>query len=328
MFGVLGTPALQLRGYGDVQYHLSDRRGEKSAFALGQLDLFITSQLSDDVSVLSELVLEGGDDNTFGFEIERLLLQYAPSDYLNIGVGRYHTAIGYYNTAYHHGTWFQTATGRPFLFAFEDEDGILPIHNVGVTATGRVPSGKLGLHYIAEVGNGRPYSPGEEQVGNITDNNNGKAVNFGLFARPDWVPGFQTGVSVYRDRLTPKGLRSIGQTIFAGHAVYQTPAFEWLNEELVIRHDPRRQSSVHTAGFYTQLSQQFGKFRPYFRYQYLNAPGSDPLFGQDVGRRHGPTLGLRYELTDFAALKIQYDHTARRARRSLNEMTLQAAFAF
>src|SRR2546429_5321790 len=30
-----------------------------------------------------------------------------------------------------------------------------PFHNVGMTASGRILSGALGLHYVAEVGNGR-----------------------------------------------------------------------------------------------------------------------------------------------------------------------------
>jgi len=46
------------------------------------------------------------------------------SERLSEHIGRrYHTAIGYYNTAYHHSTWFQTTTGRPFLFEFEDKGG-------------------------------------------------------------------------------------------------------------------------------------------------------------------------------------------------------------
>lgn len=327
-FALEGMPVIKMRGFADVQYHLTDRRGEKNAFALGQLDLFLTSRLADNLDVLSELVLEGSEENAFGFEIERLLLQYRASEYLTLGVGRYHSNIGYYNTAYHHGTWFQTTTGRPFLFAFEDEGGILPIHNVGLTATGAIPSGRLGLHYVAEVGNGRPYSPGKEQVGNITDNNNGKAFNLGLFARPDWLPGLQIGASVYRDRLTPEGVSHISQTIFAGHAVYTTPKFEWLNEGILIRHNPRGQSSIHTVGFYTQVAKQFGKFRPYLRYQYLNVPASDPLFGTDVGRRNGPSLGVRYDLSEFAALKVQYDHIDRRSHSTLNEFTMQASFAF
>ena len=321
-------PTLQMRGFADVQYHVGDRRGDKNAFALGQLDLFLTSRLSDNFDVLGELVLESGEDNAFGFEIERLLLQYRSSEYLTLGVGRYHSTIGYYNTAYHHGTWFQTATSRPFLFAFEDEGGILPIHNVGLTATGAIPSGRLGLHYVAEVGNGRPYSRGKEPVSNVTDNNNGKSINLGLFARPEWVPGLQIGASVYHDRLTPEGLPHISQTIFAGHAVYTTPQFEWLNEGILMRHDPRGQSSIYTVGFYTQIAKQFGKFRPYARYQYLNVPTRDPLFGAEVGRRNGPSLGVRYDLSEFVALKAQYERIDRRDHSLVNELTMQAAFTF
>ena len=322
-------PTLQIRGFADVQYHLQDGNDDNNAFMLGQLDLFINSSLTDELSVLSELVLESEDDNSVVFELERLMLNYTQSEYLTIGLGRYHSSIGYYNTAYHHGSWFQTATGRPFIFEFEDDGGLLPIHNVGLTLSGKIPSGSLGLQYIAEVGNGRPYGPDTEPVNNVTDDNSNKSFNLGLFARPSWLPGLQSGFSVYRDHLTPKGLSAISQTIFAGHMVYVTPTFEWLTEGLLIRHDPRgAQGPFHTTGFYAQISQQFNKWRPYTRYQYVNAPSGDPLFGQEVGRRHGPSLGMRYDFSDYVALKVQYDYTLRRQRRTLTDLTLQASFAF
>ena len=98
-------------------------------------------------------------------------------------MGRYHTSIGYYNTAYHHGKWFQTAVGRPFLFRFEDEGGILPIHNVGVSVQGRIPSGKLGLNYVAEMGNGRTSrSLDLSPVQNVVSEKNGKSINLALIA--------------------------------------------------------------------------------------------------------------------------------------------------
>src|SRR5581483_7638069 len=164
-----------------------DRKGDTNSFVLGQLDLFITSQLSEKVNFVTEMVVESDDRNAFGVELERMMLQYSHNDYFNIAFGRYHTAIGYYNTAYHHGTWFQTEVGRPFLFNFEDDGGPLPVHGVGVTANGRIPSGKLGLHYVAEVSNGRTSrSPLDEPVQNVIDENNGKAYNLALYARPDW----------------------------------------------------------------------------------------------------------------------------------------------
>lgn len=54
-----------------------------------------------------------------------------------------------------------------------------------MTVSGAIPSGRLGLHYVAEVGNGRRYEPGVAAVQNISDNNRSKAMNFALYARPD-----------------------------------------------------------------------------------------------------------------------------------------------
>ena len=236
---------MRIRGFGDVTFHGDDRKGDTTSFTLGQLNLFVTSDISERFKLLSEIVFEADDQNRFGVDIERLLLQFSPSDLLNLSVGRYHTAIGYYNTAYHHSTWLQTATGRPFLFEFEDEGGILPIHNVGVSATGLLPSGRLQLHYVAEVGNGRASrSPLDEAVQSVVDENNTKSVNFGLFATPDAVRGLQLGFSVYHDRLQPLGMPRIGETIFAAHAVIVRPTFEWLNEALDIRHAPDGSSRV------------------------------------------------------------------------------------
>ncbi len=195
---------MRIRGFGDVTFHGSDRKGDTTSFTLGQLNLFVTSDISERFKLLSEIVFEADTHNAVGVDIERLLLQYSHNDYLNIAVGRYHTAIGYYNTAYHHSTWLQTATGRPFLFQFEDNGGILPIHNVGVSASGLIPSGKVQLHYVAEVGNGRASrSPLDEAVQNVVDENNTKSVNFAIFATPDAIRGLQVGFSVYHDRLQP-----------------------------------------------------------------------------------------------------------------------------
>ncbi len=139
----LNKTLLRIRGFSDVTLHGSNLKGDTTSFSLGQVDLFVTSDVSEKLKFLSEIVFEAGRDNSFGVDVERLLLTYSFGDFLNVAVGRFHSAIGYYNTAYHHSTWLQTTTGRPFLFQFEDQGGILPIHNVGATASGRIPSGAL-----------------------------------------------------------------------------------------------------------------------------------------------------------------------------------------
>ena len=330
---------LRIRGFGDINFHGDNQKGDTTSFTLGQLNLFVTSDISDKFKFLSEIVFEGGPDkiygvtrgqpNAFGVDVERMIVQYSHNDYFNLTAGRFHTAIGYYNTAYHHSTWLQTTTGRPFLFDFEDRGGILPIHTVGVSASGLIPSGGLGLHYVAEVGNGResrsPFT--EEPVQNVIDEENHKAFNLALFARPEAVRGLQAGFSVYRDLLSPSQSPAVGETILAAHAIYIRPAFEWLNEAVVIRHTPQGQRLFETPGFYTQISKRFGSYRPYFRYQYVNGSAQEPIF-PDVGRRQGPSAGVRYDASESVALKLQYDYTTIRNQPSISSLALQMGFTF
>jgi hypothetical protein len=332
---------LRIRGFGDVSFHGDNVHGDTSSFSLGQLNLFVTSDISEKFKFLGEIVFESGPDNFYevpgghrnevGVDVERYLLQYSYNDYFNLAVGRYHTAIGYYNTAYHHSTWFQTTTGRPLLFQFEDTGGILPVHNVGASASGRIPSGKLGLHYVAEIGNGRASRAplDDEPVQNEVDENNHKAFNLAVFSRPTAVQGLQLGFSAYHDLLTPANLPSaVGETILAAHVIYIVPTFEWLNEALVIRHSPQGSSRIfQTPGFYTQISKRWGSYRPYFRYQYINASSSEPIF-PDVKLRAGPSVGLRYDASESVALKLQYDYTALRQQPASNGLTLQLGFTF
>jgi hypothetical protein len=331
---------LRMRGFGDVSFNGADQKGSTTSFSLGQLNLFVTSDISEKFKFLGEIVFESGPDNfyevpsgrknEFGVDVERYLLQYSYNDYFNLAVGRYHTAIGFYNTAYHHSTWFQTTTGRPLLFQFEDTGGILPIHNVGVSASGRIPSGSLGLHYVAEIGNGRASrSPLEDEpVQNEVDENNHKAFNLALFARPEAIHGLQFGFSGYHDLLTPLAQPPVGETILAAHGVYMVPNFEWLNEVVLVRHSPQDSSRVfNTTGFYTQISKRWGSYRPYFRYQYINAPNNEPIF-PDVGLRAGPSVGLRYDAAESVALKFQYDYNQLRNQPGVNALTLQLGFTF
>ncbi|PYT88430.1 MAG: hypothetical protein DMG41_11865 [Acidobacteria bacterium] len=331
---------LRIRGFGDINLHGDNHKGDTTSFTLGQLNLFVTSDISERFKVLSEIIFEGGPGNiygvttgqrnTFGVDVERFLVEYSHNDYFKLAAGRWHTAIGYYNTAYHHSTWFQTAADRPFLFAFEDRGGILPIHSVGASASGLIPSGRLGLHYVAEVGNGRASrSPlTEEPVQNVIDDQNHKAYNLAIFSRPEAVPGLQVGFSAYRDLLAPANSPRVDETILAAHAVFVRPSFEWLNEALVVRHTPLGSADTfNTPGFYTQVSKKFGSYRPYFRYQYVNAANAEPIF-PDIKLRQGPSVGIRFDASESVAVKLQYDYTALRQQASVSGLALQIGFTF
>jgi len=72
----------------------------------------------------------------------------------------------------------------------------------------------------------------------------------------------------------------------------------------------------------------FGSYRPYFRYQYLNACGQR-TFVPGYSPAGRPVAGVcRYDPTDFVALKFQYDYTSLRANPAINGLALQAGFTF
>lgn len=329
---------LNIRGFGDFSLNGGNQKGTTTSFSLGQFDFFITSNISDRFRFVTDLVFEKGVGNDFEEDLERVLLEYTHSDYLKLEFGRDHTAIGYYNLAFGHSSWWQTATRRPYLFLFEDEGGILPGHIVGASASGEIPSGKLGLHYIAEVGNGRASTPGAEPVQNFIDENNNKAVDLNVFLRPESIPGLQVGSSVYRDFLSPPNSPKIGETILDTYVALERSKFEWLNEGLLIRHTPVGSSHVfNTSGFYTQISKGFGSWKPYFRYQYANAPNNEPVFfplyNVSVGLQYGPSVGVRYDFAESVAAKLQYDYTDVRrvqgiTQQSISQLALQLTFAF
>lgn len=329
------APMLTLRGFGDVQYRWRRGPAKSNAFTVGQIDLFITSKITDELHLLNENVAKVGSNGSAEFEAERLLIRYSPSDYFNISAGRFHTAIGFYNTAFHHGSWFQTSIGRPIPFRPETQGGILPIHNVGLSINGQVPgnaASRAGLNYTFELGNGRSYRSVALPVQQTNDANSQKALNFALVSRPEALPGFQAGVSFYTDRPTTATGAIVRQDILALHAVVQRPSFEWLNEVIVMRNDPAAPGPTKESwGFYSQFGRSFGALRPYARYQLLDIAAADPVLSAITasGKSHGPSIGLRYNLSNFTALKLQYDRLRiENSPATSNDLTFQWAFTF
>lgn len=328
---IASTPRMSIRGFGDVRFGREVYGNSPNSFAFGQLDLYITSRLSERTSMLMETVFESDTSNALGVDVERVLLQHRLSRYLKLEAGRNHTAIGYYNMAYHHGTWFQTGIARPFLFAFEDEGGLLPIHTVGLRATGALPGAGLGLEYFAEVGNGRNYDPTQEQVQNRINYNGGKAINFALRTSPDAIPGLHIGASYFRQELQWSGFAPLQQSILAGFAVYDHDRVEFLNEAVWLRHQASSGATTSIPAGYSEFAYRIGVVHPYFRYEYLNGVGSDPIARltlPSLGLRQQVSGGIRYDFTEFAAIKFQYGRLLQGSLIPVNLFATQAAFTF
>ena len=288
-------------------------QGSKYSFQMADIELFITSRLSDQWSVLADILFTSDFSNEFESETDRLLIQYSANNYFRVGFGKFNSGIGYYPNQFHRAKFYQIATGRPLMFSDEDNGGVLPIHQVGITAQGEIPSGALGLHYIAEISNGRAFSLASAEIQNFADRDNFKAVNGGLFVRPDAAPALDAGFTVYHDKVETDTHAKFDEMITAVHATWVTPNFEFLNELAVLKHTAEAGDTTDTTKtFYTQISPRFGVTRPYARYEYQDVPATDPLFGLgDVspaaGVRKAFSAGVHYSLGAFAVIKVQYD---------------------
>jgi hypothetical protein len=331
---------IQWRGFGELDYKVLNQRtpelgtygfvpGSHGNFYTGDFDLLLTARINDKASVLSEIAFGEGEAQTFSVDLERVLFNYDYNDHLRMSFGRYHTGIGYYNQAFHSGTWLQTTADRPLVMEFAHDGGVLPTQAVGLSFTGAIASGRLGLNYIAE------YGSSDTRLHNLAgaetdDEENGSHINVGLFARPESVPGLQIGGSIYHDRIKDRSHgsdASLGQTIVNGHIVYIRHGIEFLNEGFLIRHAYQQSSTVYNMpAFYSQISKQFHRVRPFFRYQYINA--NQGGFLEEFALRQGPSFGVRFDFNDCIAFKTQLDHTMRKGQPDLNGLHLQLAYTF
>jgi hypothetical protein len=330
---------LHLTVFGDVgaqaYSHIPD------TFLFGSLDLFMNARLTDKASALGEVLFIAQSNNVIQPDVERLLFTWRQNDYFKASLGRMHSWVGFYNSTFNYGEFLETTTDRPFIYTFDDQGGVLPMQEVGVNFTGKIPSGKMGLNYVLEIGNGRAWGPNAQPAQNNQDGNNSKSVNGGLFMRPEKFSGLQLGFSIRHDNLTIPGPPNVAETIATVHAVFINSKYEILNEAVLVRHVEPSGPVFTTNGGYTQWSRAFGAFRPYFRYQYFNAPNNDPVWiyasGNDfqpdsatsfVGRLNGPAVGIRYDFTEHSALKVQYDRISLRGFDTVDAVNTQIAFTF
>jgi hypothetical protein len=319
-------PETTLRAFGAVEWAASQLRDVPNSFSLGQLSLFVSSNLSERVSVLAEIVLEGqGGTPAVATDLERLQLTFRLNDFLNVSAGRYHSGIGFYNAAFHHGTYFETAIGRPHVFRFEDDGGVLPIHELGVSTRGVVPHTASSLQYVAEVGNGRAWTPAADE--RPPDSNDAKSTNIGVSYRSDRWRGFEVGASYYRDMIRQTATSTVDQNIAAIYAVYRTPSTELMVEWLGLTHVTEDRSRYRNDGGYAQLSRAWGELRPYYRFDRLAISPATPFIGP-LGSFTAHIAGLRVDPMKWLGFKMQYERTDESGQFGVNGVRTQFVFVF
>lgn len=329
------VPKLTLKGFAEVGWTAKITGDEyNDSFLTEEIDFFITSELSDRVSALVEADFFSPDSNTMSFGLQRFNLRYKISDLLNVKIGRIHTPFGYWNEVFHHGSWLQTTVGRPEIYRFErDDGGFLPVHSVGLQVSGDVEWAPVDLGYDLSVLSGRGRTVTEVQ--HVRDKNDSKALGIVLKARPSAVEGLQVGPLIYWDRIpgdppTTGRTDHIDELILGAHAIYLREPVELLSEFFHIHHDDKTsEKNFDTLGFYLQGAYRLGKTKPYYRFDYLDVANADPYFtGARRIDRTKHTLGLRWDVLNWNALKFEYGFTDRQTSDQEHTFTVNSSFTF
>ncbi len=335
-------PSLTIRGFGDIDFSATNQHGvpSNSGFNLGEFVLHLASPLSRKISVFGEIAFDPQAEN-FTVDVERAFIRYDHDDSFKISFGRYHTPINYWNTAFHHGTWLQTTISRPEMIAFHGP--LLPAHFVGLEAEGSIPSGGAGLGYAVGLGNGRSFFLHEP--GQAGDSDNNRAFILSLFARPPKLDGLQIGGAFYHDKLSfqPEMASTAGvsalvpnfyEWIASGHVVWTKQAPEFLAEFSNIHHrsvfgGPAFDSRMFYVQAAYRLPFQEQKWKPYYRFEYTNVSMGDPFLTEAPHDLRLSILGVRYDISTFAAFKAEYrDRQAQAADPHVKGVFLQTSFTF
>ncbi len=310
-----GWPPLNLRVFAHGEFELEKEseagiENTTNGFSIEVVDLLMTSALTKRISVLAETTFEAQEEGGFDVEVERLLLKYRWSDALSVEAGRFLTGIGYWNTRYHHGEWLQTSIDRPEVLDFEDDTGLLPIHNVGVSVKGAFYTDTMRYDYTFEVANGRGPVPDASQV--EFDANEQKAVNVAIGLEPAFLPGLRVGGGVYVDDIPENTDATLGsvhghidEQITNVYCAFTDIRWEMMGEYFWIDQEEAG-VSADSSGWYVQVGRHFGNWTPYARVDAVTRSDLNTYFDDtDDGFTHA--FGVRYDLGKHVALTIAYE---------------------
>jgi len=322
-------PSFRFSGFSDVVFKASDESDPdaSSEFQEGQFVLHVVSDISSRIDFFAELSLTARDSE-FSTEVERSIIKFTYNDFLKASLGRFHTPVNWWNTAFHHGQWLQTTISRPAMTRFGGE--FIPVHFVGGILEGSLPSGPAHLGYVFGVGNGR--SENIARGGDAGDVNNNRAVLLKLFSRPSRPFRLEVGGSYYLDKISRDGFEDLDEALASLYLAWsgETPEVigEWARIE---REGETSGTSFDSSAWYLQVAYRLpfleSLFKPYTRYEKIDVADGEPVFTTQTDSE-GYLIGLRADVASFVALKGEWRHQQTSGNPYDDVYFFQVSFAF
>lgn len=331
VFGSGNAPALDVGVFGDMSLSHSSASTSEPSFRLGSLDLYAAQYIDDRTRALFEVQFQTFAGDSMDIEIQRFWIMREVHDAFHIGLGRFHTPIGYWNRHFHHGILLQDTVSRPFILSFEGGvNSIIPTHLIGALAEGDLP---WGLRYEAAVANSNTINSSQTAnrltVQNRADYNSNKTlfgrVHYGRFGAP-----FKPGVffmkndvleSADDNGLVPRGNPLVRQMLYGIDFRYERGRFDIMAEYYRIENEAqpgvgdgrKHDTDAWFAQFGYRINDQLKATYRHEGLKFDSAPGNqdpyylDPrLIGRhNIGTETRSVYALRYDFSESNAILLE-----------------------
>lgn len=348
--------AMDFSLYGNVALTNRSLETKKSSFMLGAVDLFSSQRVSEKSTAFLELMFDAKAEG-YELNVERLWVERALTPTLNIGAGRIHSPLGFWNTNYHHGVFAQDTISRPFFLQFENEGkGLFPNHMVGLfsnstwTVNDNLVLLQVGLgngsslNTSNAIGTAAPFA-----TSNVTDYNASKAMlarasyldaanhyHLGVFGMiNDLAESSASGAASNVSGLS-RGERLFDQMVGGMDARYSVDSYYVMGEIFYLRSTDRLVNStlapvLASYGSYSYYVQGGWRYQPDItligRYEGNTFLSADPYYTlrKIRGEAHY-VFAARYDLDDSSALRLEVNQAIPKVGKSETVVTLQWFF--
>lgn len=296
-------PSFQTFLFGDALFTVADADTD-DGFKLGQMVAHGNATLSDHVAFFGEVSVRATSSG-YVLAMERAIIRYDFGDAVKVSMGRYHTPISYWNTAFHHGLWLQGSVARPEAVRFGSR--FVPVHMVGAQVEGRIPNSPVS--YTLGIANGR--SDNIAGGGDAGDVNGNRALSASFFVTPSDPFGLRVGGAVYIDKVPQPASLDADERIASAHIVWDRGAAEFIAEYIDVSHEAAgANTSNGSSAFYVhagyRLSGELSAVTPYARFETTDIDEADVVFQTLLTDYQAVVVGVRYDFDDLAALKLEY----------------------